>query len=193
LKVFNDAFVISRDTLGDGFNQIKGQKLYGQFKDNELYLIDIINNAESIYYLRNDENELVGIDKSKSGNMKIWVTENTIDEVRKIRQIDGSTYPESQFPDRERILNGFDWRDDERPKSVEDLFVDDPPLSLPIIKGLEDYVPQEEFFDDKMIDRVNKSDQSKKGTKNKAARNIPKPLLDQKKPTGKLKAKKDQN
>ena len=29
LKVFNNAFLISKDTLGDGFNQIKGQKLIG--------------------------------------------------------------------------------------------------------------------------------------------------------------------
>ena len=91
LKVFDNAFVISKDTIGEGFNQIKGQKLIGLFRDNDIYLIDILNNAESIYYLRNEKNELVGIDKSKSGNMKIWITNNTIDEVRKLNQIDGTT------------------------------------------------------------------------------------------------------
>ena len=183
LKVFNDAFVISQDTLGDGFNQIKGQKLYGLFnKDNDLYTIDIIKNAESIYYLRNDKNELVGIDKSKSGKIKIWITNNTIDEVRKINEIDGNTYPEEQFPKNEHILRGFDWRNEERPISVEDLFKDDPPLNLPIIKGLDDYIPQEEFFDDSMLKRVEASDKDAKTSKkeNKAARNIPKKLFDKK-------------
>ncbi|MCK5402169.1 MAG: hypothetical protein KAJ28_11100, partial [Flavobacteriaceae bacterium] len=142
----------------------------------------IIKNAESIYYLRNDKNELVGIDKSKSGKIKIWITNNTIDEVRKINQIDGSTYPESQFPENVRLFRGFDWRIDERPMSIEDLFKDDPPLVLPIIKGLEDYIPQEEFFDDSLIKRVEESDKEAKTSKkeNKAARNIPKEIIEKK-------------
>ena len=195
LKVFNNAFVIAQDTLGDGFNQIKGQKLYGQFKDNELYLIDIIKNAESIYYLRNDKNELVGIDKSKSGNMRIWVTENSIDEVRKIKQIDGATYPEEELPDNEKILAGFEWREEERPRSVEDLFADEPPLELPIIKGLDDYVPEEEFFDQSMIERAKAADKAaKEKAKYLASRNLPKNLMEDKKQEKKtIKPKKDQN
>ncbi|NND26144.1 MAG: hypothetical protein EX263_02925 [Flavobacteriaceae bacterium] len=195
LKVFDNAFVISRDTLGEGYNQIKGQKLYGLFKENELYTIDILNNAESVYYLRNDKNELVGIDKAKSGSMKIWITDNTIDEVRKIKQIDGSTYPEEQFPQNERILSGFAWRDDERPRSVEDLFKDDPPLELPIIKGLDAYVPQDEFFDGAMLKRVKEADKNSSGKdKKKAGRNIPEDQTLKVKPTLKnLKKQKDQN
>jgi hypothetical protein len=33
LKVLNNAFIISKDTLEAGFNQVKGQNLYGKFKD----------------------------------------------------------------------------------------------------------------------------------------------------------------
>ncbi|MCO4822961.1 MAG: LPS export ABC transporter periplasmic protein LptC, partial [Flavobacteriaceae bacterium] len=54
LKVFDNAFIISKDTIGNGYNQIKGQKLFGLFEDNALKIIDIIKNAESIYYVRND-------------------------------------------------------------------------------------------------------------------------------------------
>ena len=202
LKVFNNAFIISKDTLDAGFNQIKGQKLYGLFMDNVLYTIDIIKNAESVYYLRNDKNELTGIDKSKSANMKIWITDNSIDEVRKLIQTDGATYPESEFPKNDRILRGFAWRESEKPKSVEDLFIDDLPLDLPIIKGLEDYIPQDDFFDDELLYRINESNSKLPSKKeNKAARNIPKDKLNKPrlKPDQKLnkanlkKIKKDQN
>jgi lipopolysaccharide export system protein LptA len=192
LKVFNNAFIISKDTLGDGFNQITGQKLFGFFKDNNLNTIDIIKNAESIYYLRNEKNELVGTDKAKSGRIKIWITDNTIDEVRKIKQIDGNVFPEGQFPEKEQFLRGFDWREDERPKSVDDLFKDDPPLNLPIIKGLDEYVPQEDFFDDALMERVKASNEnvpkdttSSKKKENKAARNIPKKAMLLEKPPSK--------
>ena len=88
----------------------------------------------------------------------------------------------ARFGFKEHILRGFDWREEERPISVEDLFKDDPPLNLPVIKGLEDYIPQEEFFDEALIKRVEASNKENKNSKteNKAARNIPKKLLEEK-------------
>jgi len=179
LKVFENAFVISKDSLGAGYNQISGKKLDGLFKENELHTIDVIKNAESIYFLRNAYNELVGIDKSKSGKMRIWVSENKIDELRKINQIDGKTYPEDDFPENERILKGFVWRETERPRSVEDLFSEDPPLELPVIKGLGVHSPQAAFFDKSLENRVEAAGKPSKKSKekllnNKAGRKIPK-------------------
>ena len=179
LKVFENAFVISKDSLGAGYNQISGKKLDGLFKENELHTIDVIKNAESIYFLRNADNELVGIDKSKSGKMRIWVSENKIDELRKINQIDGKTYPEDDFPENERILKGFVWRETERPRSVEDLFSEDPPLELPVIKGLGIHSPQAAFFDKSLENRVEAAGKPSKKSKekllnNKAGRKIPK-------------------
>ena len=174
LKVFNSAFVISKDSLGDGFNQISGKVLYGLFENNELNTIDVIKNAETIYYLRNSENELVGIDKSKSGSIKIFISENQIDELRKINQIGGKTYPEEDFPEKEIKLKGFVWRNEERPKTVDDLFSDDPPLELVKIKGLESYIPQAEFFDEDLIKRVEDAENSGEDLKNKQKNKSPK-------------------
>lgn len=174
LKVFNNAFIVSKDTLSaDGFNQIKGQRLIGLFRDNELYNVDIIKNAEVIYYSRNAENELVGINKSKSGRINIQIEEQAIQEIRLINQIDGELYPESMFPKSGKRLRGFDWRGEERPLSVEDLFKDDPLLVLPIIKGLDDYVPPEEFIDDSVNERIEKAGEDSPNKPNKAARNLP--------------------
>ena len=185
LKVFNNAFVINKDSLGDGYNQISGKKLFGLFQENSLSTIDVVKNAETLYYLRNEFNELVGIDKSKSGAIKIWLTNNAIDEMKKSNQIGGKTYPELEFPENEKIIRGFNWRESERPKSKLDLFKDDPPLVLKVIKGLDAYVPPVEFFDSNLLDRIEKSQpkstikKSKKFRKNsnKSARKIPKSLL----------------
>ena len=91
LIVFKDAVLIIKDTLEAGFNQIAGQRLVGLFnEENELKTVDVIKNAESIYYFRNDLNELVGIDKAMSGSIKIFLDKKIIEEVRKINQIDGN-------------------------------------------------------------------------------------------------------
>lgn len=174
LKVFNNAFLVSKDTLSeDGFNQVKGQRLIGLFKDNELYNVDIIKNAETIRYMRNDKNELIGIQKSKSGSINIKIIDKAIDEVRFINQIDGNIFPESQFPKSGRRLRGFDWRGEERPQTVDDLFSDEPPLVLPVIKGLEDYVPPEEFVNDSVTERIEAAGEATPEKPNKAARNLP--------------------
>ena len=197
LKVFENAFIISKDTIGDGFHQMAGKTLYGQFEDNELHIIDIIKNAESIYYMRNDQNDLVGTDKSKSGLIKIWVKDNVIEEVRKIKGVDGDVFPEGEFPERDRFLRGFNWRDDERPKSIEDLFKDDPPLVLPVIKGLQDYVPPEDFQDENLNKRVEEAAKTVgDDQENKAARNLPKnkkPLEEDEKSIKRKSTKKKNN
>ena len=182
LIVFNNAFLVSRDTLDSGFNQISGQRLIGLFnEDNKLYNVDIIKNSEIIYYARNSENELIGINKSKSSNINIKITGNTIDEIRLIKQIDGDLFPDSQFPKNARLLKGYNWREDERPKKVEDLFNEDQPLILPVIEGIEDPLEEVDFFDSKMIDRIEnaqKEESKNEGKENKAARQLPPAVLE---------------
>ncbi len=189
LKVFNNAFLVSKDTISeDGYNQIKGQRLIGLFKDNELYNVDIIKNAETIRYMRNETNELIGIQKSKSGSINIQIAEQAIEEVRFINQIDGNIFPEPDFPRNARRLRGFDWRGEERPISVDDLFKDDPPLVLPKISGLEDYVPPEDFVNDSVAERVEEAGKATPNKPNKAAQN----LLKEEEGSKDLKPKKEQ-
>lgn len=192
LKVFNNAFLVSKDTISeDGYNQIKGQRLIGLFKDNELYNVDIIKNAETIRYMRNEANELIGIQKSKSGSINIQIIEQAIEEVRFINQIDGNIFPEPDFPRNARRLRGFDWRGEERPTSVDDLFKDDPPLVLPEISGLEDYVPPEDFVDDSVAERLEQAGKATPNKPNKAAQNLPQED-EEKDPKEDLKPKKEQ-
>ncbi|WP_397363314.1 OstA-like protein [Olleya sp. R77988] len=186
LIVFYNAFLISKDTISDdGYNQISGKRLIALFDDeNEIKQVDILKNAESINYSRNDKQELIGIEKSKSADIIIFFEDKEVVELRKLLQFEGKLYTEEELPKNARKLRGFDWRDDERPQSVDDLFKDDPPLKLPKIKGLEPYKADEEFFGEALIGRVQKADTeaksknlNKKDDKPKASRTIPKKFL----------------
>src|SRR5690606_11376522 len=57
LKVFNNAFLIQKDSIG--YNQVVGERLTGLFTDNELDTINIDKNTQVIYYSRNDKDELI--------------------------------------------------------------------------------------------------------------------------------------
>ncbi|WP_333694619.1 OstA-like protein [Flavobacterium sp.] len=122
LKVLNNTFLIAKDTLGTGYNQIKGQNLYGKFRDNKLYEVDIVKNTEVIYYMRNDEDELVGIDKSKSSQINMTLIDNQIETLTFFQRAEGIMYPETELPENARKLRGFIWRGDERIRSKDDIF-----------------------------------------------------------------------
>nr|WP_225318081.1 OstA-like protein [Flavobacterium luteum] len=122
LKVLNNAFLVSKDTLGTGFNQVKGQNLFGKFKDNKLYEVDIIKNTEVIYYLRNDAHELIGINKNVSSKINLTLDGNTIDTMTFYTNVDGDIYPEKDLPENARKLRGFIYRGEERMKTKDDIF-----------------------------------------------------------------------
>lgn len=146
LKVFNNAFLIQKDSLG--YNQVKGDILIGLFTENELDTININRNAEVIFYTRNDEDELIGINHTRASSIQITLLEQEIETIRFIRQADGKLYPESQFPENARILRGFIWRGDERLISKDDLFKGKPVPILPKISGIPLPKLEEDFFDD---------------------------------------------
>ena len=122
LKVLNNAFIVSRDTIGTGYNQVKGQNLYGRFEDSKLKEVDIIKNTEVIYYLRNDDQELIGINKSVSSKINMIFDGNTIETITNFKQVEGEIYPEKDLPENARKLRGFIWRGDERIKTKDDIF-----------------------------------------------------------------------
>ncbi|RXR30666.1 OstA-like protein [Flavobacterium piscinae] len=122
LKVLGNTFIASKDTIGTGYNQVKGLNLYGKFRDNKLYEVDVVKNTEVIYYMRNENQELIGINKSKSSSINMTLDGNQIDTITFIKQVEGEVYPEAELPENARKLRGFIWRGEERIKSKEDIF-----------------------------------------------------------------------
>ncbi len=122
LKVLNNAFLVAKDTLGNGYNQVKGQNLYGKFRDNKLYNVDIVKNTEVVYYMYNDKNELIGINKNVSSKINLTLEGNQIETITFFKSVDGDIYPEKDLPENARKLRGFIWRGEERIKSKDDIF-----------------------------------------------------------------------
>jgi lipopolysaccharide export system protein LptA len=147
LKVLNNTFIISKDTLGTGYNQIKGLNLFGKFEDGKLHDVDVIKNAEVIYYMRNDAKELIGINKNVSSKINILFDKNTIETITFFKQVDGDIFPEEELDEHDRKFKGFKWRGDERIKSKDDIFS-----------------KEDNEYNDKMVDE---------GKKEEAKENVP--------------------
>lgn len=145
LKVLENAFIISLDTIGgNGYNQAKGKNLYGKFIDNELKIIELISNTEVIYYVYNDDNELLGIDKTKCSKIRLIMEDSDIEEITFFVDPDGDIFPEKDLPMESRKLEGFVWRGDERIRSKEEIFDgDDNNIELVPIWGMEHPIDME--------------------------------------------------
>lgn len=159
LKVFNNAFLVQKDSMG--YNQVKGERLIGLFTNNELDTVNINKNAQVIYYSRDDNDELVGINHTLSSSIQMYLEEQQITGIRFINKVPGKVYPPSKLPQNARLLPGFQWRGDERLFSVEDLFKGKPAPILPKITGIP--LPRDEgdFFEDIPLDKIQLPSESK--------------------------------
>lgn len=127
LKVFNNAFIISKDSLSeDKFNQIKGRNMFGKFKENKLRTLLVKGNAESVYYNRNKETNVIEtITKEISSNIEFTFSKGVVETIKYLKDTDGNTYPPSMLPEEIKKIKGFIWRENEQPKKMEDIFIYD--------------------------------------------------------------------
>jgi lipopolysaccharide export system protein LptA len=125
LKVLNNAFIVSKDSLSESdYDQIKGRNMFGKFENNKLRLLLVKGNAESIYFNRNEETYVLEtITKEISSNIEFTLVKGQIETIKYLKKSDGKTHPPSMFPEEEKKLRGFIWREDEQPKSKEDIFL----------------------------------------------------------------------
>jgi lipopolysaccharide export system protein LptA len=122
MVMFNMAFIISRDST-ETFNQIKGKQMRAYFNENRLYLIKVFGNAETVYYIREDNNDLIGINSSVSSDMVILVNNNKINQIIYLKMPDAVLYPENDFPKDKHFLKDFKWIEDQRPLDKSGIYI----------------------------------------------------------------------
>ena len=162
LKVFNNAFIISKDSLSkDDFNQIKGRNMYGKFLENKLKTLFVEGNAESVYFNRNEETGVLEtITKEISSNIEFVFDNGEIETIKYLKASEGKTYPPSMFPDEDRKLKNFIWREDEQPKKMQDIFIVDksdgkkPPLKEKSLKKPAAVIQDKKVKEKKIVSKL---------------------------------------
>ena len=139
LRVFDNAFLIEKDTLGEGYNQVKGKTLKGKFKENKLNNVNLYQNTEVIYYVYDDQNNPAGINKSKCSQIRVdFATNQQIETVIFYKDVDGGIYPEDKIKKEELRFPNFNWRGDEIILSKNDIFPEEEKnIQLTPIKGIK--------------------------------------------------------
>lgn len=115
-----NAFIISKeDSLL--YNQIKGRNMIGYFKDEELRKVDVFQDGETVYYPREEDSTLIGVNKTECMNMTIRIDSNQIEKITFFEKPVAKLTPSDDMPLNGIRLEGFIYREAERPKSVGEL------------------------------------------------------------------------
>jgi lipopolysaccharide export system protein LptA len=117
-----NAFIISQDTI-EGFNQIKGTDITSRFSNGSINRVNVDGNqAETIYWIRDNDGGMIGIDVSKSETMVIEMEKESVSIIKSFKGIDETMYPEEDLQESSRYLSGFKWQNEARPKDKDDIF-----------------------------------------------------------------------
>jgi len=119
-RLDNNGFIISRED-SIKYNQISGKVLIGFIYNNKLKRIEVNGNAVTLYYLKNKD-RFSGMNKLESSKINVYLVESKIDSIAFFPKPEGKTIPLKDLTPEDATLKGFEWREDEKPKSRFDIY-----------------------------------------------------------------------
>jgi len=82
----------------------------------------VLGNAETVYFVREEDRTLIGVDKALASNMVIFLEKNQIKSITYIEQPTQVLYPIKQVSTYDLYLRDFKWIEGKRPLSKKDIF-----------------------------------------------------------------------
>lgn len=123
MLVYENGLLVNK-TGENMYNQIRGNRINGTFVDGNIDNMRAKGNAESIYYAKDEEENLVGINRASGDIIDMRFRNKELYEVVFISEVKGTMYPVRQMPESEKSLRGFKWQEEKRPKTKYELFGD---------------------------------------------------------------------
>ena len=114
MEVDSGAFIAFEDK-GGNYNQIKGRKMAANFHEETLKNIKVEGNGECIYFVNNDNLELVGMNHVKCSHVAINMTDSALDRIIFYSKPIGIFYPTAKIEKSKRELEGFAWQGKDKP------------------------------------------------------------------------------
>ncbi|MDR1760964.1 MAG: hypothetical protein LBR55_00795 [Bacteroidales bacterium] len=121
-EIFVDAnaFLIEQDDSLQ-FNQMKGNTLTGYIKDNQLYRIDISQNGEALYFMR-DNDEIIGVNNLLCSDISAYLDDGKLSKFVFKNKPEGFIEPPNETNEENTLLENFEWHSTIRPLDRFDIY-----------------------------------------------------------------------
>ena len=117
---FEDKVFVGMQDGDEYYNQMTGLVMHAYLHENKLNCIRMEGEGDVIFFMREAE-ELIGVNRIKSPRYKIEIVDNAASEVVFYTTTQSVMLPLHETQQEDRVLYGFRWRSDLRPKSKEDI------------------------------------------------------------------------
>lgn len=107
----------------DFYDQLSGKEIFAYLHNGKLQRVDVVGNAETIFYPQDDDQEFVGVNKTQSSHVQIFFENNKIHHVLFTTETTGTMYPLSQIAPKDTFFPVFFWAVSERPTCKDDIFL----------------------------------------------------------------------
>ena len=123
-ELLNNALVVQKvDSLDENkFNQIEGKKIEGFFAKDSIRKLNVIGNAQIIYYLK-QKKTYKGVNKTICSDLTVWFNKEGVDRATFRNKPESTVYPLKEINDEEMRLKHFVWFENKRPKKKNDILI----------------------------------------------------------------------
>lgn len=100
------------------YNQVKGKDMVARFRDGQVYRNDVDGNAQTIYYMQDEEDstEVTSMMYIESSGITFYLDEGQMDKITYRQNPDYVLYPIAMIPETQELrLPDFKWCDTLRP------------------------------------------------------------------------------
>ena len=122
MSLLQRAFLATEDTI-QNYNQIKGRTMKAFFKKSKIDKIDVNGNGESIYYVLDEDDPTdiftLGMNRILCSNMTIRFVNEKLDNISFYIRPEARFIPPHELTPSVQVLDGFEWRGDQRPELVD--------------------------------------------------------------------------
>lgn len=120
MEVFPKAFMANSPDL-IYFNQISGKRISTSFLEGQLHTMTVVGNARSLYYMIDEFDAYLGVNNTECSKIRFGFADKELDYIKFYTDPRSEILP-MRGTDHESIkLEGFKWRMDEKPVSLDDL------------------------------------------------------------------------
>jgi hypothetical protein len=95
--------------------------MFGKFYENELRMIFVKGNGQTVYYAYDAEDKMIGVNRADCSNLVIRIEDSEVKRVTFLTKPNATLYPPGQIPKGELFLKGFRARFMEQIKSKNEL------------------------------------------------------------------------
>lgn len=117
LNLLYNSLLVSETGFAGTYDQVSGAYIDAYFDENQIQHVYVNQNAESLYYAKDDDNKFLGANKSACASMDVYFSNKELDKIVMHEDPNGTFYPMDKLSADKKLLAAFKLFTNQKPAS----------------------------------------------------------------------------